>query len=293
MERWLEEALDGIASQPVCGYYAGQAPASEPTALAAIALAQHGRSSCTHAALDYLRDAQNSDGSVGVRREESQPAWPTALAILAWKLAPDLRYDSCARRGENWLLTARGKTMARTNDLGHDTTLVGWPWAAGTHSWIEPTAFAVLALKAIGQSHHPRTREAVRLLVDRQISGGGCNYGNTTCLGQTLLPHIQPTGIALTALAGEADDAGNITASLKWLSESISEMTPTTSLCWALIGLRAHALQLDQSLPWLQTVYQRVRNTDRSPYKTALIVLAAANTTSLTSYHDFEKVTSP
>ena len=33
-----------------------------------------------------------------------------------------------------------------------------------------------------------RTREGVRLLRDRLLPDGGCNYGNTTVLGQTLSP---------------------------------------------------------------------------------------------------------
>ena len=39
--------------------------------------------------------------------------------------------------------------------LGHDSTLIGWPWVEGTHSWIEPTAWAVLALKSVGTESAP------------------------------------------------------------------------------------------------------------------------------------------
>jgi len=41
----------------------------------------------------------------------------------------------------------------------------------------------------------------VRLLRDRQLSGGGWNYGNTTVYGVTLDPQIDATGLALTALS--------------------------------------------------------------------------------------------
>ena len=92
-----------------------------------------------------------------------------------------------------------------------------WPWVLGTHSWIEPTAFNVLALKAAGRGEHPRTREAVRLLVDRLLPTGGCNYGNTTVLGQQLRPHLAPTGLVLLSLAGEQINDSRIAKSLAYL----------------------------------------------------------------------------
>src|SRR2546428_787916 len=86
----------------------------------------------------------------------------------------------------------------------------------------EPTALAatamhVLALKAAGHRDHPRTREAVRLLIDRLLPGGGCNYGNTIVLGQELRPQLQPTGLAMLALAGETDPDGRVAMSLAYL----------------------------------------------------------------------------
>ena len=131
--------------------------------------------------------------------------------------------------------------------------LVGWAWAEGTHSWLEPTAFAVLALQAAGQSNHARTREAVRLILDRQLPGGGCNYGNTVVLGQRLRPHVQPTGIALLALAGENDSDVRITKSIAWLRRSIGPETTAASLAWALLGLRAHGIDVPQADDWFAT----------------------------------------
>jgi hypothetical protein len=71
---------------------------------------------------------------------------------------------------------------------------VGWAYAEGTHSWVEPTAFAVLALKAASREYQAAAREGVAVLIDRQLPGGGLNYGNTFVLGQLIRPHIQPTG---------------------------------------------------------------------------------------------------
>jgi hypothetical protein len=47
-------------------------------------------------------------------------------------------------------------------------------------------------------------QEAKRLLLNRQLSVGGWNYGNTMVFGQNLHPMMESTGVALNALAGIA-----------------------------------------------------------------------------------------
>ena len=106
--------------------------------------------------------------------------------------------------------------------VGHDTTLQGWPWVVGTHSWVEPTAISMFALRSAGQAGHPRCREAVKLLLDRQLPAGGWNYGNTTVLGHVLRAQVQPTGLALAALADETDIRPKVLRSLQWLEHTLA-----------------------------------------------------------------------
>ena len=56
--------------------------------------------------------------------------------------------------------------------LGHDPTLTGWPWVGGTHSWVEPTSLAVLALRREGLGKHPRVEEGLKVIRDRAIVSG-------------------------------------------------------------------------------------------------------------------------
>ena len=196
---WQSELVTRLAALVPCGYMVGDEPASEPTALAGLALLAHGQVFPALSAARWLAKRQAHNGSVGVAANRATPGWPTAWAILLWNsvnaVAPDENLHRAIDRAVNWSLIQRGEALPRSDTFGHDSTLVGWSWAAHTHSWIEPTAMFVLALKTVGRSHHARTREAVRLLVDRLLPDGGCNYGNTTVLGQKLLPHIEPTGL--------------------------------------------------------------------------------------------------
>jgi hypothetical protein len=275
--RWLDTIIDELCRTPCCGYQPAARPATEPTALSAIALTIHGRTKAADVATQWLAALQAQDGSLGIREGETTPCWPTSLAVLAWIAADADRFAKQIAAAVSWTLSMQGKRIEPTEDIGHNTQLVAWPWVAGTHSWVEPTALHVLALKAAGHESHPRTREAIELLVDRQLSSGGCNYGNTEVLGQSLLPHVQPTGLAMLALAGEPNGSGRIEQSLKYLTKSLSASTTTASLCWGLLGLSAHDRRPAEAEVWLESAYGRTIRRNRSAYELALLALAASS----------------
>jgi len=179
-----------------------------------------------------------------------------------------------SQAGIKWILQAKGRPIDHAPMMGHNTKLIGWCWAEETHSWIEPTALCVLALKAMGHGTHARTREGVELLVDRQLPSGGCNYGNTTVMGQTLIPHVQPTGLAMCALMNEPADP-RIEKSLSYLANQIALDTPLTSLCFALLGLTAHGRWTSELSELLRSAYLKNRRRDISSYQMSLLLLAS------------------
>ncbi len=292
---WLDEAIERLAAQPVCGYQPDAAATVEPTALAALALLAAGRIDPPAAALDWLLTVQSADGSLGVDLHIHQPCWPTGWATLAWdtgaKTIPNAKaqWAEAARHATAWMLSTAGRPVdagatphaenANSEDIqfyGHNTMLQGWPWVVGTHSWVEPTAMALLALRSRGQADHPRAREAVALLLDRQLPEGGWNYGNTVILGAVLRPQVEATGLTLAALAGETGIGPKVQRSIDWLSHAISERTAAASLGYALWGLRRFGLNPSAADAWLSAVARRTLTHDGSPYRLALLALAAS-----------------
>lgn len=259
------------------GYHSGSPIASEPTAWAAMALAAGHRQAEARRACQWLQKCQSRDGSVGVSLKQSTPAWPTGLAILAWSRWDDLAgtssYSKPRARAIDWALQSEGRTVERKPQIGHDTTLVGWSWAAKTHSWLEPSAIFVRALTETGNHDHPRTQEGVRLIVDRLLPTGGANYGNTRVLQQYLLPHPQPTGLALWALAGHGVADPRIEASLDYLNKQLAEPMGVPSLAYALMGLAAWGQRPANSVELLREAVNRQQAP--SCYKLALLTLAA------------------
>ncbi|MEN1679507.1 MAG: hypothetical protein AAGJ46_07920 [Planctomycetota bacterium] len=272
-----QQLADQLAAITPGGYHPGAPAAAEPTAWATMALIHTGNLAAAEKGCRWLADVQARDGSVGVSRSQPSPAWTTGLAVLAWvrwnAAAGERRYDDRISRALEWALATRGRTAEQKPQIGHDTTLVGWSWATKTHSWLEPTAIFVRALCEAGMADHPRTREGIRLLVDRLLPTGGANYGNTRVLQQWLLPHVQPSGLAMWALAGCGVDDERIALSLNYLNEQLNEPLAPASLAYACLGLAAHAVTPPSARPALAEAAGK-QATQESTYKLALVTLA-------------------
>ena len=244
---WLTEQRQRLATSPVTGYTKDQPPAAEPTAIAGLASISHTWVEPGLAAAKSLSHAQLSDGSVGVHLDDQGPFWTTGLAVLVWRLFrnawPDSASEDQFRRAEErgiaYLLSAHGEKIDYSENVGHDTQLVGWPWVLGTHSWVEPTSFAVLALRHAGFDTHPRTLEACQLLADRWLPDGGANYGNTFVLGQQLRPHILPSAVSGLALSRCRPEPTGMAATLGYLEQELTRPMGSVSLSWSVLALLA------------------------------------------------------
>jgi hypothetical protein len=161
--------------------------------------------------------------------------------------------------------------------IGHDPTLIGWPWVEGTHSWLEPTAMAILALRREGLGDHPRVARGVDLILDRAIEGGGWNYGNKAVFGRPLRPQPGPTGIALLALAGRADRSPAVARAIDYLLGALPAVRAGVSLGWGVLGLRAHDAAPPQAATWLAEADQRHQGRSDAVLDLALLLLGAGD----------------
>ncbi len=164
---------------------AGGASEPEPTALAALALADPD-------AREWLRAAQRDDGSLIVGPEPVLNDTSTALAAIAM--------DGEAReRAVDYLVGHQAQPLGFDDRFPHDPATRGWGWTSKTFGWAEPTARAVLALKLLRPST-PVVADGVAVLEDRECSVGGWNYGNPEVLGRKLEPYLQTSAAGLMAV---------------------------------------------------------------------------------------------
>ena len=148
---WSERIVARLAEQRSWAYHGDAPRASEPAALSALALLGHQRPEAARAPLDWLASIQAVNGSIGVSESQTAPHWPTSQAVLAWQRAQQgadfgQRFQGAIDRAIRFTLGVAGVALDPTPELGHNPALVGWPWVETTHSWQEPTSWAVLAL---------------------------------------------------------------------------------------------------------------------------------------------------
>lgn len=247
---------------------------SDATAWAVLALRQAGQEAeYWQAGAARLAAAQATDGRVPVSPQHPEAFHPTPVAVLAWQGLPE--FEAASRRAVDFLLATSGKHFPKKSEdpAEHDTAIPGWPWIADTHSWVEPTALTLLALRAAGYGDHPRIRNGRRLLLNRQLPEGGWNYGNTRVFGLTLQPLPDSTGMALTALAQGVPRA-QVAASLDYLHRAVSRLRTPKSLGWALLGLTAWGERPPESRSWLADGLRRQEVVPLDTESLAVLTLA-------------------
>lgn len=215
-------------------YYAGRHSRLEPTCWAALALG-------LDAADTPLPHWPRHEGLV-VEPATGVPniAFNGLAAVVFGQAAvPPALTDGITRA----LVDIRGVTLPPNPAVRQDASLQAWPWMAGTFSWVEPTAWCLLALK---KQHRRvpsadaarRIEEAERLLADRACPDGGWNYGNGEVLGQRLPAHVPTTATALIALQDRAA-VPHVRRAADWVAVQAPREGSATALALSWLALRA------------------------------------------------------
>jgi hypothetical protein len=247
-----------------------QASNTESTALALMALAATVPESTDARvrAERWLLSRQNADGSWRFTDDAPDASWATTLAVLA--LRGRVAAEGAARKALDWILEQKGagiswrvrlrEFLLRRQSVELDPSLDGWPWARGTFSWVEPTAYALLALKANWPEQRPprvasRVREGEAMTLDRACPGGGWNYGNRRVLGEDLEPYADTTALALLALQGIRSDPA-VEAGFRALQRLIDASSSGLALALAILCHRAWMRDAPRLRPLLEARFE-------------------------------------
>lgn len=244
-DRLSKALLEAQSPDGGFGYLAGESSATEPTALASLALGLVGHEASRGRALEWLRDNQLPSGGWPARPIDKEESWAGALALLA--LAHDTEGDKARREGLRWLVQASGRPV-KVNPavFAIDGTVQGWSWSPGTFSWVEPTAFSILAIKKLfaeaGPEAKSRIEQGEALLINRMVDAGGWNYGNRRVYGRPYEAYPETTAVALLALQ-DHQDLPQVSRALTYLQETMGQGSPSGyQLSWALICLGAFGI---------------------------------------------------
>lgn len=239
------------------GSLRGKRSNTEATALAVMALhALDGQnpSARRKSGVDWLVKQQNKDHSWPLNDTVKEGSWTTALAIMA--LGDSAEHGARAVGAAGWLSEQEGSKpgilaeivlwftgKSNVNKLNQD--LIGWSWVPRSFSWVEPTSYALMALKKLrprlaNTKADERIRQADAMIYDRMCEGGGWNYGNSKVLDYALWPYPDTTALALIAMQDHAKQKAN-QDSLQVLNKIARETDSGLALCWAAICMNIYS----------------------------------------------------
>ena len=219
-------------------------------------------------AADRLVELQQPDGRLPVDARFRDAYWPTSLLVLVSSALPG--FEKPGQKAVECLLKFSGVHWVKGPEepQGHDTNIPGWGWANFSHSWVEPTALAIIALKLRGLGDHERAKQGIALLLNRQLASGGWNYGNTSVYGRPQFPTPESTGHALCALEGSVP-FDRVATSLAYLTDEVRTIRTPLSLAWGVLALSAWGNRPSEAEDWIDrslTLQSRY-----GPYETSLL----------------------
>jgi squalene cyclase len=221
----------------------------ETTCYALMALHDR-RSIARDRGMDLLFRTQNPDGSwPAFEGDDRDGCWTTALVAIALRFlgAPTARIEKAIRwlldnngREGHWFWKWKFRTVDRAVQFNPDK--YGWPWFAGTVSWVIPTVFSVIALEQFTRCCPTERMNRIQLgkdmLRDRSCPQGGWNAGNGIVFGSALIPHIDTTAIALIALTEANDPVA--AQGVNWLRRACMDSPSVYSVAWSAIAFATH-----------------------------------------------------
>jgi hypothetical protein len=241
----------------------------EPTCYSLLALAD--TSFPLDKSLGWLSGLVNPNGQLYLPNDDS-PNWGTSHLIITLtrlNLLPDVQQASI-----EWLLKWKSRYVETTEIVTLDGSLIGWPWISDTFSWVQPTSYAVFALKLVGLREHARVKEAETLLFDRMCPGGGWNFGNPIILERPIDPSLSETAIALFALQDVPEAATAIEVGLTLLEKSLPNYPTALALSLGILCLQLYDRPVDRYVNLLLERQELDGSWRQMPWWTALSVSA-------------------
>lgn len=225
------------------GYYAAKSSRVEPTCWGLLTLDDHDSGVSAHA--QFLARCQQSSGWLTEDPQLPVNVAFNALAAFTWFARTDLANADQRQRLLSALIASKGVQAPASDSFRQNNSLQGWSWIAETFSWMEPTAWGLLALKkaqragVTSQAAQARIDEADRLLIDRACAPGGWNFGNANAMHQDLRPYVPTTALGLLALQDRPREPV-VERSLAFLEAHCEDEVSATALGLSMICLAVH-----------------------------------------------------
>jgi hypothetical protein len=223
------------------GYYAGKASRLEPTCWALLAIGDGAGS-------DVLTQWPSAGGLL-LERADGTPNFGFHGLALLTLFARGIEHTDRNRALVAGIERVKGVALPDRGVNRQRNDIQAWPWIDGTFSWVEPTAYCLLAVKKAGRAGIPtdagRIADAEAMLFDRCAVNGGWNYGNSNMLGQELPAYVPTTALGLLALQDHVSHQAVLSSRAYLERDALSERS-SLALSLALLALRVFGRPTDE-----------------------------------------------
>ena len=171
--------------------------------------------------------------------------WSFHALALSTRLALGDGAISQLRSLARALVDARGIAQQRPSPERQESRLEGWSWIDNSFSWVEPTSWALLALKqcraggVVTTDMNTRIRDAEAILERRVSATGGWNYGDSPIFVNDLPAYVPTTAIALLALQDRRNEPF-VQRSLDYLERHAEHHPSSRALALSALALKRH-----------------------------------------------------
>ena len=226
-------------------------------------------------AVEWLESARNIDNSWGYLPGQAGEGEPTLLACAAglrvpldWLTLTELHWSSLLlpatlsvkkltpvliEKFKRAMVVQRGRRLEMDPAVNRlDGSLRGWAWVEGTFSLVEPTAYALISSRILGDLKSKRVLEGRAMLLDRQCADGGWNTGNKEVLGMTLGSDVRSTAWAVMAL-----ERNLFTDQTMTRLQTVYRYPSANSLALTILARQCHSYRVEQGIEQL-IQWQRV-----------------------------------
>jgi len=280
LEPFVERLASLFLREGGCPYGEGGKASPEPTILSLLALFAAGpHEDKANSLIPWILKYQTENGSIGINlMDYGWGLWLTAyFAVFCHHYTLSDRLENAMK----FLQSFKSVTLMRDPKAKQDDSIIGWPWVPGTFGWVEPTAWAVIAFNVCGMEQNPRALEGRRFLLDRCISSGGWNYGNTELNDRELLPFWDTTALALLALQGTSEEK-RLSLSLELLEKNQDKINSLLGMAWTFLALKVYGRDTGRLRSKLISVMQTLNDDDFNAAHYAIGIIALSGKRVLT-----------
>lgn len=259
-QQWLLQAQTESGLWP---YLSGKDGALEPACWAALACRADKKSLTLF--LKKILEMQNQDGGWSNDPTRMGSDWTTAVVLMTLRVlqacaakegleieVASEKISEAMKKSVSWLVENRTEKYSPEARVAlllwkgpeYDYNR-GWPWTPATFDWVEPTAYALVALRTM------KLEEKLKRIVDFAESylvsvscpTGGWNCGDRNPLGTVIPADVQFSTLALLALRSKTKEPA-IQKSINFLKER--KMESLAERAWAALALKSFQQDTDK-----------------------------------------------